>query len=169
MLTGRDWLNGAAPSMDTGNLRQRSAITLALVACQVVLGAWLRHYGTNVALLMHALLAFAVLAHALALIVRVERRKREVPELVAPARWMALAVTLQVALGGLSWWVLRPFDGIPKYVGFYQAITRTGHQTNGALLLAASVVLTLRAYRHLKPQPRTESRTPLSLDLEAVT
>lgn len=169
VLTGRDWLSGAAPGMDAGNLRQRSAVTLALVACQVVLGAWLRHYGTNVALLMHALLAFAVLTHALALIVRVERRKREVPELVASARGMALAVTLQVALGALSWWVLRPFDGIPKYVGFYQAIIRTGHQTNGALLLAASVVLTLRAYRHLKPQAQTETRTPLSLDLEAVT
>jgi len=44
---------------------------------------------------------------------------------------------------------LLPFDGIPRPVTFYQAVVRTGHQTNGALLLAATIVATLRTFRHL--------------------
>ena len=30
---------------------------------------------------------------------------------------------------------LLPFDGTPRPVSFYQAVVRTGHQTNGALLV----------------------------------
>jgi cytochrome c oxidase assembly protein subunit 15 len=43
--------------------------------------------------------------------------------------------------------MMLPFDGMPKPVTFYQAVVRTGHQTNGALLLAATVVFTLRSFR----------------------
>ncbi len=84
---------------------------------------------------------------------------------------MALAVTLQVVLGIAAWWLLRPFDGIPRPVTTAQALIRTGHQANGALLLAAAVVLTLRAFRHLAPaESRSRSRRgqPSRLDLEAV-
>ena len=63
----------------------------------------------------------------------------------------ALAVTIQVLLGVAAWWLLRPFDGLARPVTFYQALIRTGHQTNAALLLGASVVLTLRSFRHLSP------------------
>ena len=69
--------------------------------------------------------------------------------LVAPARFLALSVIFQVVLGGIALWFLLPFDGIPRPVRFYDAVVRTGHQTNAALLLASSVVLTLRAVRHL--------------------
>ena len=70
---------------------------------------------------------------------------------------MALAVLLQVVLGVASWWMLRPFDGIPRTVTIIQAMVRTGHQANGALLLAASVILTFRAFRHLAPAPKASS------------
>jgi cytochrome c oxidase assembly protein subunit 15 len=169
VLTGRDWIGGSPSVPDSGHLRRRSAVTLALVYAQVVLGAWLRHYGTTAALVMHAVMATAVWGHAAALVWRVERHKTEAPALVPSARAMALAVTLQVALGVGSWWLLRPFDGLPKFVTFYQALVRTGHQTNGALLLASAAVLTLRAFRHLAPVPWTaKPRQPLSFDLEAV-
>jgi cytochrome c oxidase assembly protein subunit 15 len=168
VLTGRGWLGTAARRPDDGHLRRRSAVTLALVYAQVVLGAWLRHDGTTEALLAHALMATAVWGHAAALVWRVGRRKEHVRELVPSARAMALAVTLQVALGLAAWWMLRPFDGIPRPVTFYQALVRTGHQTNGALLLAASVVLTLRAFRSLSSNPSPVARGRIPLDLEAV-
>lgn len=168
VLTGRDWLGHSAARVDSSHFRRRSAVTLGMVYAQVVLGAWLRHYANNTALVIHAIMAFAVWSHALALIVRVERQRRIVPELVPSARAMAVVVSLQVALGVLSWWLLRPFDGIPRFVTFYQAVVRTGHQTNGALLLASSVVLTLRAFRHLTPAPRELAEPKVSLNLEAV-
>jgi cytochrome c oxidase assembly protein subunit 15 len=86
-------------------------------------------------------------------------------------------VTLQVVLGLTSFVLLLPLDGMPHAVGFYQAVIRTGHQTNGALLLAASVVFALRALHHLRTaaceavSPRLATAFgdgPLRSDLEVV-
>ncbi len=41
---------------------------------------------------------------------------------------------------------MLPFDGTPRAVTFYQAVTRTVHQTSGAILLAAAVVFNLRCF-----------------------
>ena len=75
---------------------------------------------------------------------------------VAPGRVESSAAAATLALvgrracaGGLRrrsrsswassrWSDLLPLDGIPRPVTFYQAVVRTGHQTNGALVLAAS-------------------------------
>ena len=75
---------------------------------------------------------------------------------LAPARPLgagvaAIASTLQIVLGIVAMVYLLPFDGTPRPVSFYQAVVRTGHQTNGALLLAATVVVNLRTFRHLCP------------------
>lgn len=151
VLTGRDWLGPSEPAEDTRRLRRATTVMLALIYGQIVLGAWLRHYGTVDALVLHGLAAVAILGHALFLAARVERNKHEVRALVPSARFLVLAAILQVALGLISLIYLLPFDGIPREVGFYQAVVRTGHQTNGALLLSAGVVLALRAIRHLRP------------------
>ncbi|WP_406693754.1 COX15/CtaA family protein [Singulisphaera sp. Ch08] len=159
VLTGRDWIMTAPARADTSHLRRRSAVTLFLVAVQIAVGAWLRHFPwmASTSLIAHALLALAVWGHAAMLALRVERSRGEIPELVPSSRAMALAVMLQVVLGVASWWMLRPFDGIPRTVTIIQAMVRTGHQANGALLLAASVVLTFRAFRHLAPAHKTPS------------
>jgi hypothetical protein len=59
-----------------------------------------------------------------------------------------------------------------------QAVIRTSHQTNAAILFAASIVLTLRSFRHLagaaetlaaRPGVRPVGRPePAALDWEAV-
>jgi cytochrome c oxidase assembly protein subunit 15 len=175
VLTGRDWASEPRRPPDGQHLRRRAAWTLGLVYAQVVAGAWLRHHGNTAALALHSLLAAAVWGHAALLAWRVERHKAEAPALLASARALGGLVTLQVALGVAAWWLLRPFDGIPRSVSSAQAIVRTGHQANGALVLASTVVLTLRAFRHLAPagrRPEPEGRTqtqpvPLS-DLEIV-
>jgi cytochrome c oxidase assembly protein subunit 15 len=153
VLTGRDWSPGAAPqpTPDHTHLRRRAAVTLGLVYLQVVAGAWLRHYGTPAALVVHAVLAAAVWGHAGALAWRVERMRTEVPSLLASGRALAGLVTVQVALGVGAWWLLRPFDGLARPVTTAQALIRTAHQANAALLMAATVVLALRAMRHLGP------------------
>ena len=166
VCSGRRWAEAGAPRVDAGHFRRRAAVTLGLVYAQIVAGAVLRHYGTG--LVMHAALAAAVWGHALALSVRVERRRAEVPELVPAARAMAVLVTLQVALGIAAWWVLSPFDGVARPMSVVQANIRTGHLANGSLLLAAAVVLTLRAYRSLVPAPAASPLTPAPRGLEVV-
>ena len=152
VLTGRDWLGAGPPADDPRHLRRAATVMLALVYGQIVLGAWLRHYGTIDALVVHVPgRGRRLVPCRSSLFGRVERNKAGASPLVPSARFLAFAATLQVALGLVSFVSLLPFDGLPHPVGFYQAVIRTGHQTNGALLLAASVVLALRAYRHLRP------------------
>ncbi|MBX6313549.1 MAG: COX15/CtaA family protein [Isosphaeraceae bacterium] len=173
VLTGRDWACAPKGRPDPARLRRRAAVTLALISAQIVAGAWLRHYGSTEALITHALLATAVGGHALLLAGMVERNRATISELVPSARALGLAVLLQVVLGVAAWWVLRPFDGIPRAVTSPQALIRIGHQGVGALLLASAVVLTLKAFRMLTSVARAEEAGPAltssSLrDLEAV-
>jgi heme a synthase len=178
VLTGRDWQNRRSPIVDAGRLRPQALVVMGLVAAQIVLGSWLRHYPTWAALLSHAVLAAAVWAYALLFFLLVKRRRASVGPLVPWARALAAASTLQIVLGIAAVFTMLPFDGTPRPVSFYQAVVRTGHQTNGALLLAASVVLTLRTFRHLARStssgpPRfatgaTRPAEPAAWDCEAV-
>jgi heme a synthase len=168
VLTGRGWSIPPKRVADVERLRRRSAVTLALIYLQILLGAWLRHFGTSTGLVVHAVLAAAVWGHAVALVWRVARQRREVPELVPAARAMALAVTFQVLLGIAAWWLLLPFDGLARFVTTPQALVRTAHQANGALLLGSAVVLTLRSFRRLSPTPRAEKPADAPLTWEAV-
>jgi len=150
VLTGRDWLSAAIREPDIHRFRRRAVVMLALVYGQIVLGAWVRHYGTLAAVTAHALVATAVLLSALVLAVRVQRHKQDVPALVAWSRFLAGSAVAQVVLGIAALVYVLPLGGLPRQAGFYEAVIRTGHQTNAALLLASSVVLALRACRHLR-------------------
>ncbi len=166
VFTGRDWSHPGRQVVDPVHLRRRASVTLGLIYAQIVLGALLRHYGA--ALVWHAVMATAVWGHAVWLFRRVERHRTLLPELLPSARMMALAVTLQIALGVAAWWMLRPFDGIAREVTTAQALIRIGHQGVGALLLASSVVLTLRTFRHLRSPEQTPRTAPSANQLEAV-
>jgi cytochrome c oxidase assembly protein subunit 15 len=151
VFTSRDWLQAGEPVPDSLGARQKTTLLLALVSGQIVLGAWLRHYGSLVALSGHGLMALAVLAIAFLLAGAVLWNPTEAPFLAWPARWLLLAVVVQASLGLAALVYLLPFGGVPAPVGLYEAMVRTGHQTSAALLLASSVVLALRAWRHLEP------------------
>ncbi len=174
VLTGRGWLSVHSSHADTQHLRRRSLVTLFLIFLQIIAGAYVRHFGSVSAVLVHAVLATAVWGHVAWLAWRIERHRDSLPALIPSARAMALAATLQIVLGVAAWWVLRPFDGIPREVSLGQALLRVGHQGVGALLLAASVVLTLRAFRQLRSLPRGSAEpdapplVPSHRDLEAV-
>jgi cytochrome c oxidase assembly protein subunit 15 len=146
VLTGRNGQERAECQMDPDHLRRRSAVTLGLIYGQIVLGAWVRHFGDAFALILHAVFALGVWGHIAALSWRIERRRGEIGSLVASSRAMALLVVIQMLLGVGAWWLLRPFDGIPRDVTLAKALVRIGHQGVGALVLAASVVLTLRTW-----------------------
>jgi cytochrome c oxidase assembly protein subunit 15 len=165
VLTGRDSAETLAKVPDTVHLRRRSLVTLALVYAQIVLGAQLRHLGAG--LWLHAVMAAAVWGHAAWLAWRVERQKAAVPDLVPSARAMVLAVSLQIVLGIVAWLMLHPFDGVARSVLPAQALVRIGHQGAGALLLAAVVVLTLRAFRRLGAPAAVGANAPATLAFPA--
>ena len=149
VVTGRGWSSKARGVADARKYRGLTASGLGLVYAQVIVGAWLRHFGDVNALVVHSILAFLVFGHLSALVIRVERRRLEVPELVPAARALGVLLTLQIGLGVGAWWLLRPYDGIARPVTLLAALIRTGHQANAGLVLASMVILTLRAFGQL--------------------
>ena len=179
VLTGRGWREQTRRSADVDHLRPRALSLLGMVATQIALGSWLRHFGTRPALVFHGALAMAVWVLAVLFFLKVKRGQTTLSGLIPSSLAAALASTLQIVLGIVAMVYLLPFDGIPRPVSFYQALVRTGHQTNGALLLAAAVVLVLRSFRLLarstsSPLPdldqgnARQAATPAAMDWEAV-
>lgn len=145
-ITSRSWFADRRPVEGVGRIGALSVVTLTAAYGQIVLGAWLRHFNTFGGLVSHATSAAIVLGLIGAVVWSVRRRAGELPGLMGPVRAMEITVAFQVALGVAAWWMLRPFDGLPHDVTTPQALLRTGHQANAALLLGATAVLVLRLY-----------------------
>jgi protoheme IX farnesyltransferase len=133
-----------------------AAATAALVYAQLILGALVRHTGAGLAIpdfplalgrLVPPLLSVPIALHfahragaalvagsVLWLVVRVLRRHRDRADLVRPALLAAGLVVLQIALGAVT--VLTRLAVVPA----------TLHVVAGALLLAACLVLSARAF-----------------------
>ncbi|WP_337174395.1 COX15/CtaA family protein [Paludisphaera sp.] len=152
-FTGRDWLSDARPTPDVRRIRGLAAFTVVLTAAQIGVGAWVRHFSGTAAAIFHGVVGLAILGVAAHLYVRIKKNPEPKPSLKSAARVAEVLAGVQILLGVASFVMLWPFDGMPRPVGFYQAVTRTLHQTNGAVLLAATLVAALRAYRHLSPAP----------------
>ncbi len=156
-LSSAAWVDAPSPRPDLGRLRRWTTLNFALVYLQIAVGAWFRHFGDPRGLGLHVALAVVVLVEALLLARRILLRRDESRALVPAARILAAAVVAQVVLGVVSLILLLPLDGVPHAVSAWQALARTAHQTNGAVLLAASTVLALRARRAFAAVPRVAS------------
>ena len=156
VLTGRAW-QAESPGEggpDPARLRAWSVAMVGLVYGQIAVGAWFRHLDKGAAAAsVHATLGLVVLGLAHALAGRVRRNRAAAGPLSPSAKAVAVAATVQVGLGLLALWLMLPLGGNPRTPTLWQAMTRTAHQTNGAVLLAASVVLTMRAWRHFGAGP----------------
>jgi cytochrome c oxidase assembly protein subunit 15 len=148
VFTGRHWQTPVEQRIEARSVKLLGFALLALVPAQIALGSWLRHFGRWAALAGHSALAALVWGCCLFLAFYVEQHKSSWRPLVPSARALGLVATLQVVLGIGSFMALLPFDGTARTVSFYQAVTRTAHQTSGALLLAAAVVFNLRYLRY---------------------
>jgi cytochrome c oxidase assembly protein subunit 15 len=145
-VTAPSWFVTRVASKDTSRLKRLSVAMLVLAYSQVILGAWLRHFPSTDGLTIHMGWAFTVVGVLVALIKAAKGRKAELPGLKFPLRGLEISLAIQLILGIAAWWVLRPFDGIPKSVSTLQALLRTGHQANAALLLGASIMLVISLY-----------------------
>lgn len=149
VFAGKRWLlmGSQTQEPDQNHIRRWSIGLTGLIYGQIVLGAWLRHHGVGWE--WHLGAALAILAAAHMVFWKIRRQRSELPELVGPAWTLTIVLLIQVVLGVVSLWMLWPLDGIAREVTNAQALIRTGHQANGALLLASSSVLALRAWRRL--------------------
>lgn len=167
-------------AVDDRRLRAIAAATTALVYGQILLGAAMRHTGAGLAIpdfplafghlvpprwdagiaihFAHRAGAATVAAMALATAGHVWYHHRARRELTRPAAALAALVAAQITLGALT--VLSGKD----------VVINTSHVATGALVLATSLVLSLRAHRIRftggAPAPRTAAE-PGPAGLEA--
>lgn len=163
LVTSRGWLEAPERLPDAGSppLRTLTAATVVVVYLQILVGALVRHTGAGLAIpdfplafgrlwpvIGSPLVAFQM-AHRLgAAVVTVLvlwtagatlRRHVSVPALRGPATLLLLLLAFQIYLGAAIIWTRRA------------VVPTTTHVLTGALILATSLVLALRARRALAP------------------
>lgn len=157
LFTSRSWLIPDRAPVDDPGLRRRAATLTALIYVQILLGATMRHTGGGLAIpdfplsyghlippfwtqgialhFAHRIGALVVTLVTLLTAAAVWRRHGNRRELIRPLWALLLAVATQVTLGALV------------VLSGKQPIINTLHVATGALVLASSLVLTLRLFQ----------------------
>jgi cytochrome c oxidase assembly protein subunit 15 len=127
---------------DGGRLKRLCAMTTGFIYLQAIFGAVLRHTGEW--LDAHLIFAALVAVHVILIFVRVMRFHSEIPKLARPAYLIGVLLLVQVVLGIASY--LGKFTSFLPVPHLLVVLTTT-HLVIGALLLATSLLLTLRSFR----------------------
>jgi heme a synthase len=148
LFTGRDWRwdDTEFEDISTPSLRRLSVTTTALVFVQLLLGAAFRHHGFGI--VPHILVAGLVTVGVLWLLVRVLAQFSSQPRLKRAVFLLSLLLVLQVFLGIGSYLMLLSARNAPQPLPAVVAVTTT-HVAVGALVLASSLLLTLKIYRYV--------------------
>jgi cytochrome c oxidase assembly protein subunit 15 len=145
LFTSAEWRAAArvAAIADGGRLKRLAMITTALIYLQIVFGALLRHTGER--LDAHLLIAALVAIHVILLLLRLTRTHADRPELLRAGYFLAALLLVQSLLGALAYFT-KFTAMLPGFNGVIVLLTTT-HLITGALMLAASLIVTLRAHR----------------------
>ena len=157
LFTSPSWRHPRLPLVDDPMLRRVTLTTTVLVYCQILVGATMRHIEAGMAIpdfplafghlvppawnaaiavhFTHRIGAVVVTLAILATAGHVWYHHRSRSELTRPATLLVVFVLTQVTLGAFVIW-----SGLQPFVN-------TAHVVNGALVLATSLVLTLRGRR----------------------
>jgi heme a synthase len=159
IFTSADWTGEPKDKrgIDDGRLRRLSAVTTGLIYLQAIFGAVVRHTGERVD--AHLFFAVLVTLHVIFILLRVMRFHRDLPPLTRPAFFLGALLLLQLMLGVGSY--LGKFTSMLRLPNGTLVILATTHLVTGALMLATSLLLTLRAYRFFatsRPRPSIDQK-----------
>jgi len=176
VFSSPDWLSGIT-RVDDETLRRGALATTIVIYAQILLGATMRHSGAGLAIpdfplmfggfvpdhwdsgiavhFAHRVGAVVVTLAIMGTAARVWSRHRRHRELIGPATLLATLVAIQIVLGAFTVWSRRA------------VWINSAHVVCGALVLATSLVLTLRSWRvkfatdtvRLKPDTTSDVRT----------
>lgn len=143
LFTSREWSEESprVDAADAGRLQRLALITTGLIYAQAIFGAVLRHSGEL--LEVHLLFAALVVLHVILLGARIFQRHPGRRGLLCPAVLLSGLLLVQLALG-LGAYLGKFVVTLPPV---FTVIVRTSHVVVGALMLAASLVLTLRSFK----------------------
>ena len=136
-------------------------LSVPLVYGQIVLGAWLRHSGRSLPLVLHISAALVVAAVVLMLARALGRAAADEPLFGRLRRWLLAMLTIQVLLGvAATVAILVIGTGFQGSVTVIEAATATLHVGVGALLLAGCVGAMLWSRRGAAVPDPAHDRAP---------
>jgi heme a synthase len=121
-------------------------MTTALIYLQLILGAALRHTGNHALAISHIVTGFLVLIHAVSIMLNAFKHPEGEGKWVRPAIFLGFLTLLQMSLGIAAFLYTVMLGGTVSLTAG-RIFFVTAHQSVGALLLAVSVFLALRAWR----------------------
>jgi cytochrome c oxidase assembly protein subunit 15 len=144
IFTSAEWsVESKDKPITGGRLGRLCAVTTGLIYVQAVFGAVLRHTGERVD--AHLFFAALVALHVTLVLVRIMKFHADLPKLTRPACFLGVLLLLQLMLGVGSYF--GKFTSMLALSMGTLVILTTTHLVTGALMLATSLLLTLRAYR----------------------
>ena len=168
LFTGRDWRWDDTEFEDTSNpsLRRLSVATTVLIFTQLMLGAAFHHHGFGI--VPHILVAGLVTIGVLWLLARILSQFSSQARLRRAAFLLSGLLVLQVFLGIGSYLWLLSARNAPQPLPLVVAVTTT-HVAVGALVLASSLLLTLKIYRYVGSPGRALAAPAMSVVGEAMS
>jgi cytochrome c oxidase assembly protein subunit 15 len=170
VLTSPGWTRPHALREDDGHppLRYLCGAAFVAVFIQLVIGATLRHSATwdehlpTGLLVAHVIGAFVVTMVVGGMVGTIIGRYAEESYLIRPALLVGALLFLQLGLGLAAYLSRRASPAYPQPLNPMVGVT-VAHVAGGALVLATTIVLSLRAFRILKShQPSAVSYQPLN-------
>jgi heme a synthase len=150
LFTSRWWQSKAPSFQDMGSPRVTTlaAWTTGAIFVQLILGAAFRHGAFGI--LPHLIGAFVVSVMIIWAAAVAKRRFARVPSIRRSVIWLHSTFGTQILLGGAAYWaILSSADTTQPDLRY--VILSVAHVAVGALLLAASLLLTLVSYRLVHP------------------
>lgn len=158
VFTGKWWTSDVPQLRDdeAPKVRTLAIWTSCLIFVQIILGAAFRHnaFGIIPHLIGAAVVTFMVFWTVLA----AATRFRTVRDLRVAARYLEIALGIQLLLGGAAYWAVLAARDAVQPSAIYVSLT-VAHVAVGALTFASSVFLTLRCFRMIVP-----SHAPAALE-----
>ena len=148
-FTSKSWTQDKEiNSNDAGSIHRLLAVTTLFIFIQLIIGSIIRH-SERASLRLHFILALLITMHVLFIAFKIMKEEKVRLKLSSHAAFLAFAIMTQIFLGFGAFIYTRVFTSSLQS-GTPEILIRTAHQTVGALILAASFTLTLRAFKFLK-------------------
>lgn len=149
LFTSKEWER--APAIDPPyaySFQRLSLTTTFFIYLQLIAGAFVRHSGGK-GIEIHMFLAFFILVHTVFLHLKLLKDPALSRVFLKQMLWMDFLIIIQLFLG-LASFIFKLVLEKPIAPRFWEIIFTTAHQGMGALILANSVVMSLRAMRFFR-------------------
>jgi hypothetical protein len=147
----RGWVNRQTETSPQAETFQRlSNLLFIMFLIQLLLAVLVRHYGGGLLIIAHASVAGVILIMVIAASVQAVRLPGSLVK--QPVYLLGIAVLLMIILGTATWWFGGGYGALSDLdANMHRMTLATLHQWLGALTLATSLCIMLRAKRHLIP------------------